>query len=50
MYHYNADRVRAHVLICVLAYLFEQWFEVLSRRKVVAGERTRPTALPSPRR
>jgi len=36
IYHYNADRVRAHVLICVLAYLFEQWFEVLSRRQVAA--------------
>ena len=36
IYHYNADRVRAHVLICVLAYLFEQWFEVLSRRRVAA--------------
>lgn len=35
LYQYNADRVRAHVLI-VLAYLFEQWFEVLSRKQVVA--------------
>jgi len=34
IYHYNEHRVRAHVLICVLAYLFEQWLEVLYRRHV----------------
>lgn len=28
IYHYNDDRVKAHVMICVLAYLFEQWLEV----------------------
>jgi len=47
IYHYNADRVRAHVLICVLAYLFEQWFEVLSRRKV-AAEVAQAEAIPDP--
>jgi transposase len=45
IYHYNAGRVRAHVLICVLAYLFEQWFEVLSRRKV-AAEAAKAGAIP----
>mgnify|MGYP006947760545 CR=1 FL=1 len=45
IYHYSADRVRAHVFICVLAHLFEQWFEVLSRRKV-AAEVARARAIP----
>ncbi|NSW83678.1 MAG: IS1634 family transposase [Syntrophothermus sp.] len=36
IYHYNETRVRGHVMICVLAYLFEQWLEVLHRRQIEA--------------
>lgn len=32
MYHWNEKRVRGHIFICVLAYLFEQEMQVLYRR------------------
>lgn len=47
MYHWNERRVRGHIFVCVLAYLFEQELQVLYRRaldaevareKQVAGE------------
>jgi transposase len=33
LYHWNAKRVRGHIFICVLAYLFEQELQVLYRRR-----------------
>jgi len=32
VYHWNESRVRGHVFVCVLAYLFEQWLGVLYDR------------------
>lgn len=34
IYHWNPERVRGHVFVCVLAYLFEQWLEVLHERHI----------------
>ncbi|WP_264842458.1 IS1634 family transposase [Caldinitratiruptor microaerophilus] len=36
VYHWNEQRVRGHVFTCVLAYLFEQWMEVVYTRHVEA--------------
>jgi len=47
IYHYNDRRVRAHVLICVLAYLFEQWLAVLYRRHI-DGETMKAKAISDP--
>lgn len=33
MFHRAEQRVKAHVFICVLAYLFEQWMDVLHERQ-----------------
>ncbi|WP_425057930.1 hypothetical protein SCACP_25010 [Sporomusa carbonis] len=32
LYHWNEKRVRGHIFVCVLAYLFEQEIQVLYRR------------------
>jgi transposase len=32
MYHWNEKRVRGHIFVCVLAYLFEQELQVMVRR------------------
>jgi len=32
LHHWNAKRVRGHIFVCVLAYLFEQEMQVLYRR------------------
>ncbi|KPV43805.1 hypothetical protein AN477_10525 [Alicyclobacillus ferrooxydans] len=32
VYHWNEKRVRGHIFICVLAYLFEQAIQVIYRR------------------
>lgn len=32
MYHWNEKRVRGHIFVCVLAYLFEQEVQVMYRR------------------
>lgn len=34
IYHYNANRVKGHIFICVLAYLFEKWLEVIHRQYI----------------
>ncbi|BDG60319.1 hypothetical protein [Caldinitratiruptor microaerophilus] len=34
VYHWNEQWVRGYVFLCVQAYLFEQWMEVLSARHV----------------
>lgn len=34
VFHWNTARVRGHVFVCVLAYLFEQWLEVLHERDI----------------
>nr|WP_040290307.1 IS1634 family transposase [Alicyclobacillus hesperidum] len=36
MYHWNERRVRGHIFVCVLAYLFEQELQVLYRRSLDA--------------
>jgi transposase len=36
MYHWNERRVRGHIFVCVLAYLFEQELQVLYRRALDA--------------
>ncbi|WP_245629153.1 IS1634 family transposase [Alicyclobacillus shizuokensis] len=33
VYHWNEKRVRGHIFVCVLAYLFEQEMQVLYRRQ-----------------
>ncbi len=40
IFHYNDNRVKAHVLVCVLAYLFEQYLAVLYDR-YIEGERAK---------
>ncbi|MDK2924715.1 MAG: hypothetical protein PWQ41_489 [Bacillota bacterium] len=53
IYHYNETRVRGHVMICVLAYLFEQWLEVLHRRHIEAEiyqASRQPTIVPEEKR
>ncbi|MHB1654438.1 MAG: hypothetical protein ACYCVD_18500 [Desulfitobacteriaceae bacterium] len=32
LYHWNEKRVRGHIFVCVLAYLFEQEIQVMYRR------------------
>jgi transposase len=39
MYHWNEKRVRGHIFICVLAYLFEQEIQVMYRRSWEQQER-----------
>lgn len=36
VYHWNERRVRGHIFVCVLAYLFEQGLQVLYRRTLDA--------------
>jgi len=33
LYHWNEKRVRGHIFVCVLAYLFEQELQVMYRRQ-----------------
>lgn len=33
LHHWNEKRVRGHIFVCVLAYLFEQELQILSRKK-----------------
>lgn len=39
MYHWNEKRVRGHIFVCVLAYLFEQEIQVMYRRSWEQQER-----------
>ena len=39
MYHWNETRVRGHIFVCVLAYLFEQELQVMYRRSWQERER-----------
>jgi transposase len=47
IYHYNESRVKGHVFICVLAYLFEKWVEVMHRR-YIEGEILKAKQIPDP--
>ncbi len=47
VYHWNPDRVKGHIFVCVLAYLFEQWMEVLYGRYIEA-QMAQARRLPDP--
>lgn len=40
MYHWNEKRVRGHIFVCVLAYLFEQALQVMYRRTLQVERET----------